>query len=213
MKRNYVATVCVLMLVVFVVVLTFIGCGGASSSDSGSSTPAPTPITQTIWTNGAASAWNNDAVTGAITVYNVSGSPAHYTLSSVSVVDNISGGITSLQLASTTSSVSGEFANIYAEITNLKVVNNFAGGHLRFNMRLDDSNITVIEIQPTSSSNGKLTLSATAFNSSTFTHVNIPIPADAYETQVVFFLKVFNPGPSYSARPLATINDIKWTTD
>lgn len=187
------------------------------TAGSGCTDGSASSRTATIWSNGNPGCWGDHGDTcdsggsiGRLIVGN-----AGIGGSTVAVVDDITGGVPSLQLTGSSSGGSFFFCINGLSGCNQRDLRQFKNGHLQFDIRLESPLVTEISI--TLFPPLTVTIPVESLNQATFVHLSIPLTPDLFGTDgpPVNQVNVFEIAiTSSSATPAAvTLNDIKWTTD
>lgn len=174
--------------------------------------------TAQIWSNGNHGCWgdvSDDCETGGKRGRIVSFF-ASLNVGNAAVVDDVTGGLPSLQV--TAPNGSGDFGFcIGSGSTNMcaqRDLREFMNGHLEFDVRLESPAVTGISI--TLFPSLTVSIPVSSLSQSTFTHESIALTPDLFGSNgpqsVVNVFKVMVT-TSATSSPILTFNDIKWTAD
>ncbi len=183
--------------------------------------PTPTPVVeQIIWKQGSAGTWFGNA----LTIVPVSSGT---TLSTVNVLDPIAGDGWSWQVGSTGSQpviTDNEPAVYFTSATTSDATSYFTSGHIQFDVLLNQPATSgYLAIPPfmriyfgavAGSTANYYEVNLASLNTSTFTHVSIPISSFTlgggpfqYQVMTPFYLVMNIAGSG----PIATFGNIRWT--
>jgi hypothetical protein len=179
---------------------------------------------QTIWKNGSFGAWNGQAVTGALGIRTLS-FPQNDAVaySTVNVVDNVTGGSPSLQIApgsgltaNGTRPATGIAFDIYVN-TNQDVTP-FLNGSIEFDIRLE-TGVTSVRLGDTAGigpCSAAIQIPVNSLSTSNFVHIAVPVSALAVlscgtSMNTVFGLLIQTTAGVTMGTPVVTLNDIKWS--
>jgi hypothetical protein len=174
-----------------------------------------------IWSNGSPGCWGDPGDTcasggplGKLVLFQSSG----VGFVNVAIADDVTGGIPSLQMTSSTSSGSGGLCigGLNAASCVSRDLSEFRDGRLQFDLRLESPSVTAISV--TLFPSLSVQIPVTSLNQDTFVHQSIALAPDLFGTngpeQVlnVFQIDVSSSSPMPN-QPVVTLNDIKWTAD
>jgi hypothetical protein len=191
--------------------VTLAACGGGEAARSVS-----------IWSNGSPGCWGDAGDTcgtggnrGKLVQFQGGGSGGK----TVAVVDDVTGGVPSLQITASDASASFGFC-VGSQSTNQceqRDLRAFKGGHLQFDARLESASVTGITVTLFPSLAVQIPVASLGTNR--FTHVSIPLTPDLFGSNGpgvtvlnVFQIAVTNSAPAAN-QPVLTLNDLKWTSD
>jgi hypothetical protein len=167
--------------------------------------PQPTPGPQVLWKNGIAGAMLGKSVT-AFTITPCS-------VSNVVVTDNVTGDTTTLRVATTSLSNTAYVFVGAANTGPYPVMAPFQNGHISFDMRIELPASSFTEIFLGSP---KYSLTPGSFNTSTFTHVVLPVtakrPVGDTDSDTTYFELIFGLTSNVNGA-IATLNDVRYTAN
>jgi len=138
----------------------------------------------------------------------------------VAVTDDVTGGVPSLQIASTDSHarVDMNSAPPLMLVDGVVKLSDYAGGHLALDLRLEvGSDLTRLAFKGLAPL--EVEIPVATLSTTTFTHLSIPFRPDLYGTDGpqdtrggarVFSIELVTASPAQN-KPLVTLNDVRWT--